>query len=112
MTVAFPQSQTHLDELEAESIHIFREVLAGFQRHKGTSRERVHELPDLPIVTYCWGPSCNAATKGAQRLAALGRQVREMIGGLEYWIREGNPTEGRRPIRHGEGKPADWGLVI
>jgi len=32
MTVAFPQSQTHLDELEAESIHIFREVLAGFQR--------------------------------------------------------------------------------
>jgi sulfate adenylyltransferase subunit 2 len=32
MTVAFPQSQTHLDELEAESIHIFREVLVGFQR--------------------------------------------------------------------------------
>ncbi|MET4570500.1 sulfate adenylyltransferase subunit CysD [Rhodanobacter soli] len=32
MTVAFAQSQTHLDELEAESIHIFREVLAGFQR--------------------------------------------------------------------------------
>lgn len=32
MTVAFAQSQTHLDELEAEGIHIFREVLAGFQR--------------------------------------------------------------------------------
>ncbi|KRE84619.1 sulfate adenylyltransferase [Rhodanobacter sp. Soil772] len=32
MTTAFPQSRTHLDELEAESIHIFREVLAGFQR--------------------------------------------------------------------------------
>lgn len=75
------------------------------------TEERVRELPDLPIVTYCWGPACNAATKGAARLAALGRPVKEMIGGLEYWIREGHATEGRRPVERGEGKPADWGLV-
>jgi len=31
MTVAFPQAQTHLDDLEAESIHIFREVAASFR---------------------------------------------------------------------------------
>jgi rhodanese-related sulfurtransferase len=74
--------------------------------------EKVSDLPDLPIVTYCWGPSCNAATKGALRLAQLGRQVKEMIGGLEYWIREGHPTEGRRPTKTGKGKPSDWGLVI
>lgn len=74
--------------------------------------ERVRELPELPIVTYCWGPSCNAATKGALRLARLGRQVKEMIGGLEYWIREGHPTEGRRPTKKGQGTPGDWGLVI
>jgi rhodanese-related sulfurtransferase len=73
--------------------------------------ERVEELPDLPIVTYCWGPSCNAATKGAYRLAALGRRVKEMIGGIEYWIREGHPTEGRRPVARGQGRPSDWGLV-
>jgi len=76
------------------------------------TEERVRDLPDLPIVTYCWGPSCNAATKGAFRLAALGRPVKEMIGGIEYWIREGHPTEGRRPTKRGEGKPSDWGLVV
>jgi sulfate adenylyltransferase subunit 2 len=32
MTTASLQSRSHLDDLEAESIHIFREVLAGFQR--------------------------------------------------------------------------------
>lgn len=72
--------------------------------------ERVATLPDLPLVTYCWGPSCNAATKGAQRLTALGRQAKEMIGGLEYWIREGHPTEGRRPVQPGQEQPLDWGL--
>jgi rhodanese-related sulfurtransferase len=72
---------------------------------------RVRELPPGLIVTYCWGPACNASTKGAYRLAALGRQVKEMIGGLEYWIREGHPTEGRRPVAEGQATPADWGLV-
>lgn len=75
------------------------------------TEERVRDLPDRPIVTYCWGPACNAATKGAHRLAALGRPVQEMIGGLEYWIREGHPTEGRRPVESGRERPADWGLV-
>lgn len=69
-------------------------------------------LPDGLLVTYCWGPSCNAATKGAERLSRYGRQVKEMIGGIEYWIREGHPTEGRRPVVRGEEKPSDWGLVV
>jgi rhodanese-related sulfurtransferase len=46
------------------------------------------------LVTYCWGPGCNAATRGARRIAALGRPVKEMIGGFEYWVREGLPLEG------------------
>jgi len=74
--------------------------------------DRLRGLPELPLVTYCWGPACNAATKGALRLAELGREVKEMIGGIEYWIREGHPTEGRRPTKHGEGKASDWGLVV
>lgn len=73
--------------------------------------ETIAELPDGLLVTYCWGPSCNAATKGAARLTGLGRQVKEMIGGIEYWIREGHPTEGRRPIVAGEERPSDWGLT-
>jgi rhodanese-related sulfurtransferase len=48
------------------------------------------------IVVYCWGPACNAATKGALRLASLGFSVKEMIGGFEYWVREAFPIEGAK----------------
>jgi rhodanese-related sulfurtransferase len=44
---------------------------------------------DRPVVTYCWGPGCNAATKAALEFARLGYDVKEMIGGFEYWVREG-----------------------
>ena len=49
--------------------------------------------PSVPVVVYCWSPGCNAGTKGALEFARLGYQVREMIGGYEYWVREGQPTE-------------------
>ena len=39
----------------------------------------------------CWDPGCNAGAKGAERLAALGFRVKEMIGGFEYWKRNGYP---------------------
>ncbi len=57
----------------------------------------------VPVVTYCWGPGCNGATRAALALALLGYRVREMIGGFEYWAREGLPVateEGvsRRPV--------------
>ncbi|WP_049557754.1 rhodanese-like domain-containing protein [Nonomuraea sp. SBT364] len=41
------------------------------------------------VVTYCWGPGCNGATKAALEFAKLGHAVKEMIGGFEYWAREG-----------------------
>ncbi|MFF5502522.1 rhodanese-like domain-containing protein [Streptomyces roseolus] len=44
---------------------------------------------DVPVVTYCWGPGCNGATRAALALAQLGFQVKEMLGGFEYWAREG-----------------------
>lgn len=46
----------------------------------------------VPVVTYCWGPGCNGATKAALALARAGYSVREMIGGFEYWAREGLPV--------------------
>ncbi|MGG1518843.1 rhodanese-like domain-containing protein [Paenibacillus oryzisoli] len=46
------------------------------------------------IVVYCWGPACNGGTKGAARLSGLGFMVKEMLGGIEYWRREGHPVEG------------------
>jgi rhodanese-related sulfurtransferase len=55
----------------------------------------IHDvLPAGPLVTYCWSPACNGATKAAARLFDAGRDVREMIGGFEYWVREGLPIEG------------------
>jgi rhodanese-related sulfurtransferase len=48
---------------------------------------------DIPVVTYCWGPGCNGSTRAALEFAKLGYQVKEMIGGFEYWAREGLPTE-------------------
>ena len=54
------------------------------------------------VVTYCWGPGCNGATRAALESARLGYQVKEMIGGFEYWVREGfavltDAGETRRP---------------
>ncbi|MFF0303294.1 rhodanese-like domain-containing protein [Streptomyces sp. NPDC004562] len=60
--------------------------------------------PSVPVVTYCWGPGCNGATRAALALAELGHQVKEMLGGFEYWVREGFEYEtwqGR------ERRPAD-----
>jgi rhodanese-related sulfurtransferase len=52
------------------------------------------EIPaDMPVVVYCWSPGCNAGVKGALAFAELGYAVREMIGGYEYWAREGQPVE-------------------
>jgi rhodanese-related sulfurtransferase len=51
---------------------------------------RAGELdPARPVVTYCWGPGCNGATRAALAFALAGYPVKEMIGGVEYWVREG-----------------------
>jgi rhodanese-related sulfurtransferase len=54
------------------------------------------KLPEGPLVVYCWGPGCNGALHGAAKIAALGREVKEMLGGWEYYVREGWPVEGER----------------
>jgi len=54
-------------------------------------------LGDALLVVYCWGPACNGATKAARELAALGRPVKEMIGGFEYWERDGHAVERGAP---------------
>ena len=44
---------------------------------------------DTLFVTYCAGPHCNGATRGAIRLARLGRPAKIMIGGVTGWLDEG-----------------------
>jgi rhodanese-related sulfurtransferase len=77
--------------------------------HRGITRETLDELPAGPIVVYCWGPGCNAATKAGAKISALGREVKEMIGGFEYYVREGFPVEGERAERY-QKDPS--GLVV
>ena len=52
-------------------------------------------------VTYCDGIGCNASTKGALKLAKLGFNVKELLGGLDWWKRDGYVTKGRSGV---EGK--------
>ena len=44
---------------------------------------------DTVFVTYCAGPHCNGAARGAIRLAGLGRPVKIMTGGITGWLDEG-----------------------
>ena len=53
-----------------------------------------------PVVVYCWSPGCNAGDKGALEFAKLGYDVRLMIGGFEYWAREGYPVEDADGVHH------------
>ncbi|MCP6711316.1 rhodanese-like domain-containing protein, partial [Klebsiella pneumoniae] len=63
--------------------------------------------PGSTVVVYCWGPGCNGATKAALEFARLGYPVTEMIGGFEYWVREGFPVRGA----HGESRRPVDGLT-
>jgi len=50
------------------------------------------------VVTYCDGIGCNGSTKGALHMLRLGFRVKELIGGLDWWRRDGHPIhEGETP---------------
>ncbi|MFC7511769.1 rhodanese-like domain-containing protein [Streptomyces thermocarboxydus] len=73
--------------------------------HLPTARiaERAADLldPAAPVVTYCWGPGCDGAARAALALAELGHPVKEMLGGFEYWVREGYAYETPRGLERG-----------
>ncbi|MFC1443294.1 rhodanese-like domain-containing protein [Streptacidiphilus sp. N1-10] len=60
--------------------------------------------PGATVVTYCWGPGCNGATRAALAFARLGHPVKEMLGGFEYWVREGFAFD---TAQGGEQRPVD-----
>jgi rhodanese-related sulfurtransferase len=62
--------------------------------HRTINSESTQSLDRSALfVTYCDGIGCNASTKGALKLAELGFEVKELIGGLEWWKRDGCGTE-------------------
>jgi len=46
----------------------------------------------ITYVVYCDGIGCNASTKGAYALSELGFKVKELLGGLDFWKRDGYPV--------------------
>ena len=63
--------------------------------HRTISQETIAHLDRAATyVTYCDGIGCNASTKGAVKMAKLGFTVKELLGGLEWWKRDGYATEG------------------
>ncbi|MBT2593713.1 rhodanese-like domain-containing protein [Arthrobacter sp. ISL-72] len=54
------------------------------------------------VVVYSWGPGCNGSTFAALAFAELGYPVKEMIGGIEYWTRNGLPVEKADGVSAGE----------
>jgi len=64
--------------------------------HKAMSAETTKGFDTSIIyVTYCDGIGCNASTRGAVNLAGLGFQVKELLGGLDWWKRDGHATDGK-----------------
>ena len=62
--------------------------------HGKITASRLAEWPqDTLFVTYCAGPHCNGAARGALRLAQLGRPVKLMAGGVTGWLDEGFELE-------------------
>lgn len=52
---------------------------------------------DILFVTYCDGIGCNGSTKGALKMASLGFNVKELIGGIDWWKRDGHATSKNGP---------------
>jgi rhodanese-related sulfurtransferase len=58
--------------------------------HREMVPERVAGLDrDAIYVCYCDGIGCNGSTQGAYKLASLGFEVKELIGGLHWWRQDG-----------------------
>lgn len=53
-------------------------------------------------VSYCDGIGCNASTKGALNMSKLGFKVKELLGGLDWWKRDGYETTGEKGAKGNE----------
>ena len=82
--------------IDARSPEAFqREHISGAINipHRTMSAESTSRLDrDALIVIYCDGIGCNGATKGAVNMLNLGFRVKELMGGLDWWKRDGHKT--------------------
>ena len=84
---------TVVDARSPEAFH--REHIPGAINipHRTMSPETTRHLDkNALVVTYCDGIGCNGSTKGAVNMLKLGFRVKELIGGLDWWKRDGHKT--------------------
>ena len=63
--------------------------------HREMNTETTARLDHSRVyVVYCDGIGCNASTKGTYKLARLGFRTKELLGGLDWWRRDGHPVTG------------------
>ncbi len=63
--------------------------------HKTMNEETTRNLDKNKLyVSYCDGIGCNASTKGALNMSKLGFNTKELLGGLDWWKRDGYETSG------------------
>jgi rhodanese-related sulfurtransferase len=63
--------------------------------HRAMTEQSTRQLDRAALcIVYCDGIGCNASTKGALNMAKLGFRVKELMGGLDWWKRDGYKTEG------------------
>jgi rhodanese-related sulfurtransferase len=61
--------------------------------HGEMTEEATRRLDHSKVyVVYCDGIGCNASTKGAFKLSRLGFRAKELLGGLDWWRRDGHPV--------------------
>ncbi|MET8853613.1 rhodanese-like domain-containing protein [Amycolatopsis sp. NPDC004625] len=61
-----------------------------------TAESTKHLDGDVVYVCYCESAQCNAATKGALKLAQLGFKVKRLSGGITSWLAAGYPVDGEK----------------
>jgi rhodanese-related sulfurtransferase len=91
------ESITLIDARSAEAFE--KEHIPGAMNlpHRTMSVETTRHLKkDALVVTYCDGIGCNASTKGALNMLKLGFRVKELIGGIDWWKRDGYETHTSR----------------
>ena len=87
------EAVTVIDARSSESFQ--REHIPGSVSipHRTMSRETTaHIDKGTLVVIYCDGIGCNGSTKGAVNMLKLGFRVKELIGGLDWWKRDGHKT--------------------
>ncbi len=63
--------------------------------HREISEQTSRNLDKSKLyICYCDGIGCNGSTKTALKLLNLGFEVKELIGGLDWWKRDGYETKG------------------